>query len=153
MNPSTSLFDTVAQFFREDDWHFQQLEGRTILRMGFKGDSGSWACYARVIEDQQRFVFYSVLETNVPPDKRQAIAEYLTRANYGLRIGNFEMDFSDGEVRYKTGIDVEGGELTQKMWSNLVYVNCLMMDRYLPGIMSVIYAGTSPEAAIAKIEG
>ena len=32
--------------------------------------------------------------------KRQDIAEYLTRANYGMVMGNFEMDYSDGEIRY-----------------------------------------------------
>ena len=63
------------------------------------------------------------------------------------------MDFSDGEVRYKTSIDVEGGELTFKMWKSLVYANVLTMDRYFPGIMSVVYGGTSPEEAITEIEG
>jgi len=35
------------------------------------------------------------------------VNEFLTRANYGLNIGNFEMDFQDGEIRFKTAIDVE----------------------------------------------
>lgn len=149
----SSLFDTVIQFFKEDDWKFRQLEGKTILRLGFKGKAGSWTCYAQVIEKQARFIFYSIMGSNVPLDKRPAIAEYLTRANYGLRIGNFEMDFSDGEVRYKTSIDVEGEELTFKMWKSLVYANVSTMDRYFPGIMSVVYGGTSPEEAITEIEG
>jgi hypothetical protein len=147
------LFDTIVKYFKADDWNFQQLEGKTILRMGFQAESGSWQCVAQAIEDDQRFMFYSILQTNVPADKRQAIAEFITRANYGLRIGNFEMDFSDGEVRYKTSIDVEGGKLSEKMWKNMVYLNLLMMDKYLPGIMSVVYAGSSPEQAITEVEG
>ena len=149
----SSLFDTVTQYFKDDDWKFRQMEGKTILSMGFKGDSGTWKCFARVIEDQQRFLFYSMLETNAPADKRQAIAEFITRANYGLRSGNFEMDFSDGEIRYKTFIDIEGGELTATMWKNIVYSNVATMNRYVSGIMSVVYAGTSPEAAMTQIEG
>jgi len=148
-----NLFDTIVKYFKADDWNFQQLEGKTVLRMGFQAESGSWQCVAQVIEDDQRFMFYSILQTMVPADKRQAIAEFITRANYGLRIGNFEMDFSDGEVRYKTSIDVEGGSLGEKMWKNMVYLNLLMMDKYLPGVMSVIYSGTSPEQAIAQVEG
>ena len=34
----------------------------------------------------------------------------------------------------------------------LVYANFLMMDRYLPGIMRVIYGGASPAEAIAEVE-
>ncbi len=146
------IFDTMVQFFNEDDWKFRQLEGKPILSMGFKGDNGGWMCYAQAKDDRRQFVFYSVMETNVPADKRQAVAEFLTRANYGLTLGNFEMDFTDGEVRYKTSVDVEGGQLTTQMVKTLVYVNVLMMDKYLPGIMSVTYAGVPPADAIARIE-
>jgi len=44
--------------------------------------------------------------------KRGAVAEFINRANYGIIIGNFEMDFADGEIRYKTSIDVQGDKLT-----------------------------------------
>jgi len=142
----------MLQFFREDEWKFLQVEGKPILQMGFSGENGRWMCYAQAHGDQ-RFIFYSVMESRVPANKRQAVAEYLTRANYGLILGNFEMDFADGEVRYKTSIDVEGGQLAPQMIRNMVYTNVLMMDRYLPGIMNVVYAGTSPSDAIAQVEG
>ena len=126
------VLEAVADFLIEDDWNFHQLEGKAILSMGFKGENGSWRCYAQAKEEQERFIYYSVMESNVPPEKRQAIAEFITRANYGMIIGNFEMDFSDGEVRYKTSIDVEGGELTSPMIKSLIYANVLMMNKYLP---------------------
>lgn len=147
-----SVFDTVIQFFREDDWNFHQIDGKPILKMGFSGEDDDWRCYAQARNDKQQFIFYSVMGSRVPADKRQAVAEYLTRANYGLVVGNFEMDFSDGEVRYKTSIDVEGGRLTQQMVRALVYVNVLMMNKYLPGIKSVVYADASPSEMVAQIE-
>ena len=146
------ILDTAVQFFTEDDWKFRQLEGKTILQMGFRGENGAWQCFADAKEDKQRFIFFSAMDTRVPEDKRPAVADYLTRANYGLILGNFEMDFRDGEIRYKTSIDVEGGELTTQMVKTLVYVNVMMMDKYLPGVMSVIYANTPPADAVAKIE-
>lgn len=152
--PSTSpIFDAVVRFFQEDDWHFEQLSGEPILRLGFRGDNGSWDCYAHAREAQHQFVFYSILDVNVPPNRRQAMAEFLTRANYGLVIGNFEMDFKDGEVRYKTSIDVEGDHLTSALIKQMVYINVLMMNRYLPGIMSVAFSDVDPAQAIAAIEG
>lgn len=142
----------LVRFLANDDWGFQQLEGKTILFMGFKGENGSWRCCAQAKEEQERFIFCSVTESNVPPGKRQTMAEFITRANYGMIIGNFEMDFSDGEIRYKTNIDVEGGELAFLMVKSLIYANVLMMNKYLPGIMSAIYAGTDPAEVIAKVE-
>ena len=146
------LLETVGRFFEEDEWPFEQMEGQTILRTGFRGEKGSWKCYAQVKEEQMIFIFYSVLDAYVPEEHRQAVAEFLTRANYGLIIGNFEMDIADGEVRYKTSIDVEGDRLSMALIRQMVYANVLTMDRYLPGIMQVAYGG-SPEEAITAIEG
>lgn len=67
-------------------------------------------------------------------------------------LGNFELDFSDGEIRYKTSIDVEGDRLTPALVQNLVYTNVMMMDQYLPGITAVLEQGLSPAEAIHWVE-
>lgn len=146
------LFDTVRNFFTNEEWYFMQLDDRPILQMSFQGKNGKWSCYAQVNEEQHLFFFYSICPVNVPPDKRPPMAEFLTRANYGLRIGNFEMDYNDGEVRYKTSLDVENDRLTSALISNQVYANLWTMDRYLPGIFSVIFGNVTPEEAVRKVE-
>lgn len=147
-----SLFETVVKFFNDDDWPIQLVEGDTALSTGFRGESGQWTCYARVREQHEQFVFYSVSPIAVPESARASVGEFLNRANYGMIIGNFEIDYSDGEVRYKTSVDVEGDTLTGALCRQLVLANIMMMDRYLPGLMSVIYGGISPEQAINEIE-
>lgn len=37
----------------------------------------------------------------VPGGCRTAAAETIARANYGLRLGKFEMNLDDGEVRFQ----------------------------------------------------
>lgn len=152
---SKSMFETMQQFFRDDGWRFDHIEGKTILKMGFKGENGSWRCFAQVREEQRQFLFYSILDSNCPEAARPKMAEFLTRANYGLITGNFEMDYSDGEVRFKTSLDVKENEGTfvPGLIKRLVYLNVLMTDKYLPGIMGVMYGVLSPTEAIAKVEG
>lgn len=146
------IFNAMVEFFEEDNWAFTWLDGRPVLRIGFSGRNGKWTCYAQAREAQEQFVFYSVCPLNAPQDKRQAVAEFITRANYGMIIGNFELDFDDGEIRYKTSIDVEGAALLPSLVKQVVYPNVIIMDRYLPGLMAVIYGGSSPVEAIGKIE-
>ncbi len=67
-------------------------------------------------------------------------------------IGNFELDFNTGEIRYKTSIDVTNNVINQETLHQLVYTNVLTMDQYLLGIKSVISGQLSPEAAISQIE-
>jgi hypothetical protein len=147
-----AILDIVTTFFKEDDWSFQQLEGQPILQIGFQGDNGQWTCFAMAREEQAQFVFYSVCATRAPEARRPTLAEFLTRANYGLIIGNFELDWGDGEVRYKTSLDVEGDRLTPALVKQMAYANVVTMDRYLPGIMRVMYGDVSPAEAMVEID-
>lgn len=89
----------------------------------------------------------------VPPKKRIEIAEFLTKVNYGLIAGNFEMDFQDGEVRYKTyAINGENNPLNSELIGQLIFVNVMTMDKYLPALMSVLYANVSIDLAIQQTE-
>jgi hypothetical protein len=146
------IFEEMINFFTTDDWPFVQLPRQSALQVSFQGENGKWNCYARAREEQQQFVFYSICPVNAPAEKRLAVAEFITRANCGMMLGNFELDFNDGEISYKTSIDVEGDRLTTALIQRLVYANVMMMDEYLPGILSVIYGNVSPEEAIAQIE-
>jgi len=89
----------------------------------------------------------------VAEETRVAVAEYITRANFGLRIGNLELDLDDGEVRYKSSVDFEGGELTRWLMRNAIYSAVQTMDRYLGGLLSVMYGGKSALEAVREIEG
>lgn len=146
------IMEAAIKFFNEDEWSYTQVEGRDALSMSFAGKSSTWTCYARAEEEKQMFLFYSYCPVKSPENKRPLLGDFLTRANYGLFIGNFEMDYNDGEVRYKTSIDVEGAELTSPLIKRIVYDNLAVMDKYMPGVMSVIYGGASPTEAIAEVE-
>lgn len=147
------ILDAAAAFFEADEWRTTDLQGPTEgLITGFRGDNGNWTCMAVAVEEHDQLLFYSVSPVTAPEDKRTLIGEFLHRANYGLHVGNFEIDFSDGEIRFKTSIDVEGTDLNAELIRNLVYMNCMMMDRYLPGVLGIIHGGLSPVDAVAKVE-
>ncbi|MEJ2212090.1 MAG: YbjN domain-containing protein [Anaerolineae bacterium] len=148
-----SILDVTARFFKEEAWPFNQLEAQPILHVASQGENGQWDCFALAREEQQQLVFYSVCPVTAPKERRAAVMEFLTRANHGLTMGNFEIDLSDGEIRFKTSIDVEGDRLSVALVQQLVYANVLTMDRYLPGIMKVTHGDMLPAEAIVEIEG
>jgi hypothetical protein len=146
------ILGTLTDYFKVNGWNFDKLEERPVLRMGFKGEHAEWMCFAQARQEQQQAVFYSRAGFRVPEERRAAVAEFISRANYGMIIGNFELDVEDGEIRYKTSIDIEGGELSPNLIRNMVAPNVTMMDRYLPGVLAVAFGGVTPKAAIASIE-
>lgn len=141
------IFNAVVDFLTEDEWKYTILEEDQellALTLSFKGKHGSWQCFAIVDEEKHWLRFYSILPVHVSDDKRGEAAEFITRANYGMMLGNFEMDMTDGEVRFKTSVDAEGGELSRLMIDNLLRSNLISMDRYFPGMMAVLYSDRSP---------
>ena len=147
------ILAVLLDFFEADGWPYEALVDQPVLRLPFRGAAGNWLCFAQAREDQQQFVFYSVYPVLVPSGRRNAMAELLTRANYGLVVGNFELDFEDGEVRYKTSVDVEGTALSRPLVQACVYANVLMMDQYMPAIVALLAEGLEPAEALTRVEG
>ncbi|MCB9764388.1 MAG: YbjN domain-containing protein [Alphaproteobacteria bacterium] len=147
-----SMIEVVKQFFEEEDWRFVELEEH-LLRTGFQGNNGRWSVYVQTYEEHDILLSYCICPVNCPEDRRLEMSSFFTRANYGMRLGNFEMDFADGELRFKVSLDVEGEALTVNLVRNAIVVNCRTADRYLPGMMALIYGGADAEQAIAIVEG
>jgi hypothetical protein len=146
------IYNSLIKFFEEDKWYFSPVVDKPSLQMAYEGENGQWTCYAHSKEELEQFVFYSLCPIKAPKSKLLKMAEFLTRANYGLIIGNFEMDFEDGEIRFKTSIDVENTDLNSALIKPIVYANIFTMDRYLPGIMTVVSGALSPKQAVEQIE-
>lgn len=83
---------------------------------------------------------------------RPAAMEFITRANYGLVIGNFEMDCADGEVRYHISHLMEEGRLEDVTIKCLFGTGMGTADRYFPALMRVLFAGETPEDAVDLAE-
>ncbi len=148
----TKLLDTVAQFFSQNDWQFDRHDEESTLVAGYQGENGKWPFFAWAREDEHQVVLYSQVPAPIPEGKLLAVAEYITRANYDMIIGSFELNLDDGDCRFKTSIDVADGELTIGMVEEMAGANVVMMDRYLYGLIEVVENDVEPAAAIAEVE-
>jgi len=145
-------FALLGKFLEDDGWHPQQLEGKHIYSINYSGKNGTMRCYAQIRVDLEQFMFYVLAPVKAQSEILAVVAEYITRANFGMRIGNFELDYSDGEIRYKSSLDFEGESLTPTFIKHAIYPAVQTMDRYLPGLLSVIYGGKTAVEAISDIE-
>jgi hypothetical protein len=149
---SQPMMDVVLRFFDEEQWNYQKLEGKPIIRAGFRGDHGTWVCFVRIDEEKKQFLFHSSLGLNIPQPQRAPVVEFITRVNYSLALGNFEMDLDNGDIRFRTSVVTPEGELTVDIVRGLVYANVYAIDHFFPGVMAVLHGGISPEAALARVE-
>lgn len=149
---SLEPIDALTAFFERRSWMIKVDYDDPGVHTTYAGNNGQFNCFAKLRIEQSQLVFYSIFPIRTPPDKRQLMAELITRANFGMVIGNFELDFNDGEVRYKSSVDFEGIGLMDKMLENLIHANILTMDRYLSGLYALIYSDRNPIEIIEEIE-
>ena len=144
--------EQVVELFRAKDWKFEVDEENDLVRTGIQGENGDWQVMAAASEDDPAFLMLSFFPQKCPAQRRVSCAELLTRINFGMMVGCFEMDYDSGRIHFKTTLPFAQGALDPELLNNVVMFNLACMDRFLPAIMSVIYAGTSPAKALAAVE-
>lgn len=82
-----------------------------------------------------------------------SVAEFVGRANYGLPSGHFDMDFTDGEVSFKCFVDCVDQIPSHRVVCNSICIPAVMIMRYGPGLINVMYKGMDPETAVNECEG
>lgn len=140
----------LTAYLRSRPWQSHEA-GPDLFVSHVAVSSGQWPLFIALRRAEEQVIVHSVLPVEVPSARREAVALYLTRANFGLVLGNFEMDLDGTDVRYKTSLDIEGGTLTAPLLDHLVMANVVTVDRYLAGLRAVV-GGADPAAEIAAIE-
>ncbi len=148
----SALLEVVMEYLDKLGWNYVVSDEKT-MRFPISCENGKYYCTLIADESRNFVCLYSVLPNYIPFDKRHAISEFITRANYGMNIGNFEMDFSDGEVRFKTSMTTYDHPPGDGDLSCLIHTNIGTLDNYMKGFMGVVYGGKSPTEAIHEIEG
>lgn len=146
----SKLFSALEDFLKKEDWTYR-ISGEEDILLDIDGENGSYR--GSFFVDESRVGFYFTIPYNIPAENRTAVNEFLCRANYGLTLGNFELDLDRGFVNYKTTLIWEEENIpSHETLARLVYVNVDMLDRYFKGINSIVYGNSDPKEAVEKIE-
>lgn len=87
-----------------------------------------------------------------PVYRRPALCEAITRANYGLYMGNFEMDLGDGELRFKCSLPVNDSEPSDSQIRRLISTSIGVVAHYGPALLDVACTEIEPAVAIEKAD-
>ena len=104
-----------------------------------------------VLVREDNFSALATIPLSADETTRLAVAEYLTRANYNMRNGNFEMSMETGEIRFKTYVHVGDGPVDKKAAHLAVMMPFLMLNRYGDGLLEVLFGFKSPREAFEAI--
>lgn len=152
---SKDLVNIVKQFLVDDDWHFSFDENTGVFDFGLRVKSKIQKINYIVDVHEDEIVVYGMCPLgadHTDANMMAQMAEFLCRANYGLKNGCFELDFRDGEIRYRSFIDCEDLMPSKEVIKNSIHCTAAMFKRYAPGIVDIIFSGSTAKETIAKCE-
>ena len=154
MATATQILGWIKNCFDKREWSYEELEDRPALRSSGFPVKCKFSSVKIIINcNDTSFLIHGYIPLDADEDCRQRVAEYFTRANYGLRYGNFEMDFRDGEMRYKHVVDCEGmTSLSDDVLMSNLSLPLRMIERYGDNLIAVMYGIKTPEEAINDAE-
>lgn len=104
------------------------------------------------ILNSRTVLFLSRLPLHIPADRRAEVCDYITRVNYGVVLGGFELELDEGDLNYKiVGALGRENEMDAEAFRRLLYLGNGMIDKYAPGVMAVLYGGQTGRDAYAAL--
>lgn len=152
---SEAIANVIKSYLKEDEWHFSFDEENGLFRFGLSLSSKIKKINYIIDVKEDEYIVYAIAPIGADEEDKKmmaTMAEFVCRANYGLKNGNFELDMRDGEVRFKCFVDCEGVTLSKDIVQNSIHCPAVMFRRYGSGIVDIIFGNTTAKEAVERCE-
>jgi hypothetical protein len=152
---STPLAAAVKAYLDSQGYTYDYDSEYGTFDYGMNLDSKLNSCDMLISIREDGFSVFALSPISGNPSDMEGmrrISEYLTRANYTLFIGNFEMNFENGDILYRTAV-MTGGRIpstSEIEW--LVDMPTVMMDKFGNGLAQVVLMNADPKKAFDAVE-
>ncbi len=130
MTPTSPLYDSVVDLFQREGWQFAPVEGREIIRCGFEAQHTRVNIHLQVFAPMQALSVVSESDwKSADQKKRVKLAELAMRVNRELTVGNFEMDWEQGQLVFRVTNLFPEGNVSLSIIKGMVHTVISEMDR------------------------
>ncbi|HJB26622.1 MAG TPA: YbjN domain-containing protein [Firmicutes bacterium] len=141
----------IKNFLEKDEWQFDFEEDKGVFHFGLTLHNKIKSLEYHIVVREYDYTSYGVIPISADECKAE-MAEFLTRTNYGLNNGNFELDYRDGEIRYKCFVNCDGVMPGEQIVKDSIYLPAMVVRHYADGILAVIFGMKTPEQAVKDCE-
>ncbi len=143
----------VCRYLDDDQFAYHLREDGSGIDTGFRGKTGTFSAVITVRENPPILGVFIRIPLVVPEDRRAAVAETVVRANYGLSIGSFDMDMSDGTVGFRATMPIADAMATHGQFRDLMGASLWTVDRYHRAFGRLLFGDDlSPAEVIAEVD-
>ena len=146
------ILKSIEDYLTDNDWHFLHEENKDLFTMGMNINNKLKSIDYYILVKHTGFLTIATIDIKADEECRQNVIEYITRANYGLTDGCFELDSEKGYIRYRVYSNCMDSIPSPETVERALLICAEMFERYGNGILSVMFGMQTPKAAIEAAE-
>ena len=149
-NYSSELVESIKGLLGGRNWEYTFDVNHGIFQIRSGLDSSVQSCTVYIHLRSDGISSIGKISIDVMEARQSAIAEFITRINYKLKDGSFQMDYSDGEVRFKMYMNCGETIPSADSLERLFVIPFIMWEKYGNAFLSVLFANVEPRIALSQ---
>jgi len=153
LEKAEALFRSICEFLDADGIKYRIRDNETAAEIGFSGETAVLSAVIAVRVSPLVVGVFVRIPLMVPENRRVAMAETVSRANFGLMIGAFDLDMSTGFMGFRAAMPVGDAPVTHDQFRALIHAAFWTADRYHRAFCRLLFGDDlSPAEVIAEVE-
>ena len=153
MTQKERLMQCAKDYLDARQWHYElQDEEEAVFELHLRIRSQLETCQVFIIVSEDEIMSMAVAPYMVEKDFVADVVEYITRANHGLRIGKFEYNYDEGEVRYQSCLPCTEGTPSKEDVARVIELPMVMLERCGDALFRNMTGQGDPAADAAELD-
>ncbi len=124
------VYDKFIDHLNSKNFHYTEHKDHLVIELTVRGEDLPQPTYIEIIEQRGVLRIISPIPARFPEDKRVDAAVAVATANYGIVNGSFDLDMSDGEVRFRVAMRYRNMDIDDEMIHYLLAIVFMTTDKY-----------------------
>ncbi len=151
MTHREKLTQRVKEYLDFRNWPFEVVGSAIAFNFSLKSMIPKLQVILMIGDEQIDAVVVCPIKAS--PGAYMDVVEFITRANYGWDLGDFEFDYSNGRVRYHYALACQDDVPGILDLERTITIGIQMFQRFGDGLAKNLMGGGNPEADIMAIMG
>lgn len=135
-----------------DDRKMKYGVSGNAITLSLKIEGNLQECKEVILIDEGGIIFAVGCPLKATKEVYNNVVEYLTRANFGMKIGAFQFDYTSGEIRFNSYLYVSTDIPSSEDIVRYIFIGFYVMQRYGGGLVKSLMGFGEPEKDIAELE-
>lgn len=93
-----------------------------------------------------------IMHDKVKPRFYPQVSEYLHRVNWKLMDGNFDLDFTSGEIHYRTYVNFKNVQISKEIVRSSILIPFAMFNKYGEDLLKLMADFYDPQSLLINTE-